>query len=186
MKQADETHPLAVTLRPHPPERRLIRSLARGEIAAHCSTCCCCCLHSVGSLAGAVAGSFFPREADPSRAQPTAKFRDDEIDGPHGEPSDRSAVRSTYWMVTLGGSVLTLMYGFVRLPDSIAGTLVMLAVFVPAIQLAASVLCLLFLWAIPELRRDARAWRRLGWITLGTGVGSAIGVLIMYIYAKSL
>ena len=182
MKQADETHPPAVMLRPHSPERRIIRSLARGEIAAHC--CTCCCLHSVGSLAGALAGSFFPREAHPSRAQPMAKLRDDEIGGPPGDAPDRSAVRSIYWMVTLGSTVLVSLYAVVQSQLSIEGPLFALAIFMPAIQLGASVLCLLFLAAIPELRRDARAWRRLGWIALGTIAGAATGILIMYIYAK--
>ena len=137
----------------------------------------------MGSLAGALAGSFFPREADPSRAQPTAKLRDDEIGGPPGEAPDRSAVRSIYWMVTLGAAVLVSLFAVAQSELSIEGPLFILAIYMPAIQLGASVLCLFFLSAIPDLSRDARAWRRLGWITLWTIVGAAVGLLAMVIYA---
>ena len=51
----------------------------------------------------------------------------------------------------------------------------------PFIQLGGSVLSALVIASVPDLRREARAWKRLGWITLGTILGCVLGIFIMYL-----
>jgi hypothetical protein len=170
MKPQDPVGPPRITLRPHPPERRLIRALARGEVAAQGFCCsCCCCLHSLGSLAGAAVGSFHPHEQpDPSGKPSSARLRDDEIEGPPGRGTERSAARS----------ILACMYAIARIGSQ---GLIALVVFLPAVLLGGSVLTACIFASIPEVRRDLAAWARLGWITLGTVVGGGMGLLVMYL-----
>ena len=188
MKPHDEGNAPIIMFRAHPPER-LVRSLARGHIAGACCCCCCCCLHSVGSLVGGAIGSFYPRETPASReTRPLAKLRDDELDGPPENDAARSPAKSLYWLVTLGGLVLASMLAMaVNGSEDILWSLpVVLAVFLPAIQLGASLLCVLIIGSIPELRQDPRAWKRLGFITLVDASSDALlGFLIMYVFAKA-
>jgi hypothetical protein len=186
MKSHDQGDAPTIGFRAHPPER-FVRSLARGHIAGACCCCCCCCLHSLGSLAGAAIGSFYPRVTPTAgEMQPSAKLRDDELDGPPGKVAARSPARSLYWLVTLGVSVLASTFVLVmsRQGDPWAAFWV-LAIFMPAIQLGASLLCALIFGGVLELRQDVRAWKRLGFITLWTIFGCILGFLIMYIIAKS-
>jgi hypothetical protein len=191
MKPKEPVDPPPITLRRHPPERRLIRALARGEVAAHCCTCCCC-LHSLGSLVGAVAGSFFPREHRDAGVKPSSdRLRDDEIDGPPEPAPGRAAggrdARSIYWWVALGASLLVCMcMTALAGPEGLPAGLFALALALPAVLLGGSVLAACFFAAIPEMRRDRAAWARLGWITLGTVVGGGLGLLFMYLYAVAI
>jgi hypothetical protein len=185
MKPHDDKTTRTIAFRAHPPER-LVRSLARGHIAGGCC-CCCCCLHSLGSLAGAVLGSFFPSERPSAGAMPaSAKLRDDELDGPARNAPARSAANTIYWLVTLGVLVLASMFAIARGGSFDAtSALFVLAIFLPALQLAASLISLLIFVSVPELRQDSRIWKRLGFVTLWSIGGCLLGLLIMYVIATS-
>jgi hypothetical protein len=132
-------------------------------------------LHSLGSLAGAAVGSFYPRD----RTTPMEKGRpitlgEDEIDEPVTRAPVRPSAKEIYWLATLGVAVLLSLI-WIRSSEALLG----LALFLPLIQLGGSVLCALLIAAHPDQRREARAWKRLGWITLGTVGGCVIGILIM-------
>jgi hypothetical protein len=185
MKTHEEEAMPRIVVRSHPPER-LVRSLARGHIAGACCCCCCCCLHSVGSLSGAAVGSFFPRNREaPGVLKPLDKLRDDEFDAPARAVPAGPWVGSIYWMATLAAIVVTSLWAMTRPSAGVTGTLVILATFMPAVQLGGSVLCLLIIGGNPQLCQDARAWKRLGSVTLGTIIGCLLGILIMYIYVNS-
>jgi hypothetical protein len=186
MKSHDEGDAPIIIFRAHPPER-LLRSLARGHIAGACCCCCCCCLHSLGSLAGAAIGSFYARNPpDSGTAKPFDKLRDVELDGPAREQPARFSVNALYWLVTFGGLVLVSMLAAIRYGSAdIWSILFVPALFLPAIQLGGSLLCMFIIGGTPELRRDIRAWKGLGWITAATIVGCLSGILIMYIYANA-
>jgi hypothetical protein len=180
MKPHDEGHASDIVVRAHAPER-LVRTLAGGHIAGAGCCCCCCCLHSVGSLTGAAIGSFYPRESpSPGDRRPSAKFQYDELDGPPREVASRSPTNSIYWLVTLGMSVLAFMFSMAgRGEADIRSAGVDLAVYIPAIQLGASLFCMLMFGGILELRRDSRVWKRLGFITLWSIVGCLLGYFAM-------
>jgi hypothetical protein len=182
MKTDEESRVPIVTFRAHPPERRL-RSLARGHIAGCCCCCCCCCcLHSLGSITGAIVGSFYPPPAPGETESPTAKLRDDELDGPARAVPAGPPGTSNYWLstlaVTAGAALVSLLvYGLGSLPGVLAG----LVVFLPLVQLGGSLLCALVIAVHPQLSRRAGAWERLGWITLGSVVGCVIGIVVMVV-----
>ena len=172
----------SITLRPHSPERRLVRALARGEVAACCACCsCCCCLHSIGALAGAVTCFVYPREAaDPGGKLPSAMLRDDELDGPMAAAPDRLPVPLIYMWSTFGVMVVWMLVAIVRLgPNGIPAGLGILIFFLPLVLLGGSALCALALACAPRLREEARAWKRLAWITFGILGGTLIGVILM-------
>jgi len=179
MKPHDDRNAPTIVFRAHRPER-LVRSLARGHIAGVCC-CCCCCLHSVGSLAGAVLGSFFPSEGPSAGAmQASAKLRDDELDGPVRTVPAAPAGTSIYWLSTLAvtvyASVISLLiYGAGAFPGVLGGLMILF----PLVQLGGSLLCAFVIAVHPRLHQRAAAWKRLGWITLGSVVGCAIGIVAM-------
>ena len=188
MKRKKEPNLPVVVVRPHPPER-LIRALARGEVAA-CCCCCCCCLHSVGGLAGAVVETFYPRGTSAVGGKPPlAKLRDDEIDGPWRAGPARPRVGRIYWISTLVASALTCLWavGFAQgVGTWLAACWLLLAIFWPAIQLAASILALLIVQSRPDLSGDRAALKRLGRITLAAILGAAIGMFVMVLMVISL
>ena len=51
--------------------------------------------------------------------------------------------------------------------------------FLPLVLLGGSVVCAIAIACASRLREDARAWKRLGWITVGILGGTLIGVLLM-------
>jgi hypothetical protein len=185
MNSEHEERRPAIAVRSHPPER-LIRSLARGEVAA-CCCCCCCCLHSLGGLAGAIAGTFYPSEAPAVVGKlPSAKLRDDEIDGPWRPAPARSGAGRIYWMSTLGVSALLCLWvaAMVReTKDWLGASLFLLAIFLPVIQLIGSLVALPIVWSQPDPSSDRAALKRLGRITLSAFVGAAIGMLLMVLLA---
>ncbi len=140
-------------------------------------------MHSLGSLAGAAVGSFYLRQGQlPTEKATPEKLRDDELDGPAWEVPDRSSVRSIYWLVTLGVFVLASLVAIVMNgSNNFGAAVVFIALFVPALQLGGSLICSMILVGTPSLVRDVNAWKRLGWITLGTVVGCLSGLLIMYL-----
>lgn len=183
MKPANQSRPSATVVRPHPPER-LVRALARGEVAASCGCCCCCCcLHSAGGLAGAFVGSFYPAGMRDVRrkATPPVGLRDDELGGPTAAAPARPGllVPTIFWRST---AVLTLL-GIIALSLGGGQVLVlgvsMVVMGFPAVLLCSSVVSAIILAARPSVRRDTRRWKQLGWITLGTVVGTLIGGAVM-------
>lgn len=180
MRRANEP-PQEVTVRRHPPER-LIRAMARGEVAqAGCSCCCCCCLHSLGGLVGAALYSpSGDPPASPDKPKPTAGLADDELDRPVGPPTAPPRAPSIFWSTTAALAIL----GFVIPPviwerSGPSLGLSALILGLPAFLLGGSVITALVIIAIPSLSGDAREWKRLGRITLGNIVGTLIGIGLM-------
>jgi hypothetical protein len=144
----------------------------------------------VGGLAGAVVETFYPREASAAGCKPpSAKLRDDEIDGPWRAVPAGTGVGRIYWISTLVASALTCLcaVGFAQgVGTWLAACWLLLAIFWPAIQLAASILALLIVQSRPDLSGDRAALKRLGRITLAAILGAAIGMFVMVLMAISL
>jgi hypothetical protein len=169
-------------LRAHPPERRL-RALARGEVAACCCTSsCCCCLHSVGSLAGAVIGSFYRRSmpALPGKEASSDGLRDDELGGPGAATPAGASAAPIYWWSTTAAMAIVLLVSMARYgPEGFPFGLGVVIFFLPLVLLGGSALCALAIAAHPDLQRDVGALKRLGWITLGIVAGALLGGFCM-------
>jgi hypothetical protein len=188
MKRKNEPDLPAVVLKSHPPER-LIRAMARGEVAACCccgACCSCCCLHSLASLAGAVVGTYHPadRPGPGAKKAPPAGLRDDELDEPAdaalAELRPRLVVTPIFWRTAAALAVLTILvlptaWAELNLPFGI----LMLILFLPGVLLCGSAISALVIAGHPTLRGDIREWKRLGWITLGIVAGALVGVLLM-------
>ena len=186
MKPHGEIPAPPITLRAHPPERRrrpLAAPFDQGYAFAGCTSCCCCCLHSLGGLAGAAVGSFYPRDPPAPGGTPAPpKLVDDEIDASAREIPAKPPINSIYWSATLVVAVLVTLVAMAK--QGLGGiwlALSILALFLPAVQLGGSLLCALVLAYAPGLRQEPRAWRRLGWITVGTVAGCLVGILIMWV-----
>jgi hypothetical protein len=160
-----------VRLTVHPPERRRRSTILA---AAACSCCCCCCLHSVGGLAGALRGGFGGRRPPQEGLSPEEAQRDAQV----VRGAERRAIKA-YWWSTLIVVGISLGAGAVEsgIGEAWVGALV-LAMALPAGQLVASVLTLIYLNVFPPERKDA-ALRRLGRITLMAFLWGLVGGLIM-------
>jgi hypothetical protein len=184
MKRANAPPPPAIVVRPHPPER-LVRAAARGEVLSAGFCCsCCCCLHSLGSLAGAVAGSFYPPDppAAMGKAPPPAGLCDDELDRPADTmpARPRPVASRIFWWSTVALSVPWVLFWCLLTihDDAVFRVLITFGVWPVALP-CASVVSAIVLAARPSVRRDTREWKRLGWITLGTVAGALIGWSLM-------
>lgn len=187
MKRADEAKRPAILLRSHPPER-LLRSLARGEVAACCGCCCCCCcLHSLGGLAGAVAGTFYPADAPASQGRkeaPPAGLRDDELDRPVAvmPAGPRPVVTRIFWGASAALAVVTIVVpGVMQVEGGPAVGIALLIFGLPLLLLAGSVVAAMVVAGMADPTEKSREWKRLGWITLGTIVGTLIGVGMLWL-----
>lgn len=155
------------TLVAHPPERAR-RSTAL--LSAGCCCCCCCCIHSLGSLAGALYGM---------RGAPPPEERE-------RREADRLAVRC-YWWSLLGIAVLAAIGGLIENrggADSLGVAAIVAAVFLPAGQLGASALALIYINVFPPAQKIV-SLRRLGRITLFSFVWGLIGAALTWILAVS-
>lgn len=157
---------MGVSIERHPAERG-----SRGSAVApagQCCCCCCCCLHSLGGVIGAV--SAFPRKPPTEIPQAT-------IDGASRPRSD-SALKH-YWitLLLLCAFVVAWNLGIERHPDTMEGVFI-IALVLPAIQLAASVVAALVIGFSKRPGRDQRL-RHLGRITLRGLIGAVIGTLMM-------
>ena len=140
----------------HPAERQVAAAVA-GSPCCSCCCCCSCCLHSLGGVVGASVGS----------GQALVKTRD----------RDRAAFGvSVYWGVfALLSVAATLVVAYTSEPFVAFIALVLLA---PVLQLAASLVTLLVV-AVAPLANKGAAYAAVGWITLWSFVGAAIGLAVM-------
>jgi hypothetical protein len=136
----------------------------------------------LGSLAGAAVGSVFPRDRPPPARKPgPVVLRAGEV----GESEERVAIKrwvnAIYWSATIVVAVLGMWVGDVHLQKTKGGIgfLAFTLFFgLPALQLGGNLASAGVIALVLGLRREPRAWRRLGWITLGTVVGGLIGILL--------
>jgi len=146
-----------------------------------CCCCCCCCLHSLGGLIGAAVASIPRKDTAWSDRWPPAddsELRAGRIDDVRRTEfqSDRprtglSAVGLYWLLVVVLSAAMPLwaaLFASVR-ANEIVISLVILALVLPGIQLAASVIaCLLVVCFYSD-----KVWslRALGWITLWSVLG---------------
>jgi hypothetical protein len=134
----------------HEPERR---HGGGGHVYCGCC-CCCCCLHSVGGLIGGAAA--------------TAKCR---------WPSDVSSLWC-YWI-----SLVVLIAGVVLFSSASDGGgmgVIGALILTPFLQLGASVVTLIWIGIRGAAPGDKAAQLQiLGWITLWSFLGAAVGVALM-------
>ena len=170
--------PQNVEFTAHPPERgrRSTTLLSPG-----CCCCCCCCFQSLGSLAGAIYGmrgtigspmpGLPPEEAERVQAELKA--------------ANKYAIK-LYWISLLIVAIITTLVTITENLREGAAALaiagIVIAFFLPAGQLAASVLALIYINVFPPARKP-ECLRRLGRITLysfGWGlIGSALTALLL-------
>jgi hypothetical protein len=184
MRTKSQERTAVITLQAHPPERRRRRSTELlSQLNGCCCCCCCCCLHSLGSLVGAAwAGASESRASAADANQSLIKFPDDEIGGWAQNPLVRIPVNRIYWslVVSVLGLVLLYLMAQPQPIPSLEGYLLVLAIFLPLVQLGASVLSAFVIACFsPDRYQKGRAWVVLGWITAGTFIGAVIGSLIM-------
>lgn len=184
----------SIRLTAHPPERRRRSSVIAAQ--ACCCCCCCCCLHTIGGLIGALVGSLVRIAPTPREIDPDAEFpfrRDEEL------PTFVLPASAVYWALfslaaglTWGGIVLTFMSptappggGPAPPPPPVGGVMIGAGVGVvmllPVVQLGASLLAVIVVALLPRsVSPDRRAAVvRIGWITLWSFVGTAVGTLLM-------
>jgi hypothetical protein len=140
----------------HPAERQVVAAVA-GSPCCSCCCCCCCCLHSIGGIVGASIGS----------GQSLVKTHD----------RDKAAFAiSVYWgAFALVAVVSTLVIVVMSEPIVAFLTLIL---FTPVIQLMASAVALLVV-AVAPLQNKGSGYAAIGWITLWSFSGSAVGLVIM-------
>lgn len=159
-------------------ERQLPERGARGARGAHgtaaapagqCCCCCCCCLHSVGGAVGAL--SARARPVDP-------QIPISAIDGRTLEP--RHSASGLYWALTaiMAGVLGAYFVAFENHKVDTFTVALMIAIFLPAIQLAASIVSAIVILRSRRVGKEERL-RHLGKITLRAFLGALIGLLIM-------
>jgi hypothetical protein len=183
MKPKSQERACVITLQAHPPERRRRRSTELlSQLNGCCCCCCCCCLHSLGSLVGAAwASASASRDSAAGANQSLIKYPDDEIGGRVQEPPFQILVNRIYWGLVVAISGLVLLYLMAKAqPTPNPLDLIVLAVFLPLVQLGASVLTAFVIACFSSDRyQKGRAWAVLGRITAWTLIGAVIGSLIM-------
>ena len=83
-----------------------------------------------------------------------------------------------YWLIVLLLTPIACALAALRAGDLLSAVLMILCLMFPAVQLLASVLAasLVFMW--PPYDRMER-WRVIGWITIWTVLGTALGFVVM-------
>jgi hypothetical protein len=157
-----------VTFERLPPERRIAAPSAAS--AGSCCCCCCCCLHTIGSLVGALTA----KGPKPPETVPTAVVGTD-----RAEPNYR--VTKEYWATVLILATVALpLYAFSqggRLEEPLEWLFVY-AIFLPAVQIVASVVVALRNTWSKRPGKDERL-RHLGSITARAFIGGILGILAM-------
>jgi streptolysin S family bacteriocin protoxin len=165
-------HNPAILIEKHLPERRQPK-----VVTAHCGCCCCCCccLHSVGGLVGAALGSVPVPSLDDGYY-----IEDENNPGQYklirvpGKKTSNSAV-GLYWGLF---GILCAIAALVPFGNGGGGGLLLAVMVLPGIQLTASFAALL---AIAFRGGTRPEYLQIGKITLGTILGTVIGVGIMYL-----
>jgi hypothetical protein len=168
----------------HPPERRRSRT-----VTTHCGCCCCCCccLHTIGGLIGAAICSAVARK--PAAGSATQEYYDRAFPAP--QPASRSAFSPAflYWVILvilIQAVFLISCAGFSHgpfNPESLEGVgagLMILAIFLPLVQIVASVLAIIAAAITDTEHAAARIWV-VAKITFGSLIGTAIGIGIMFL-----
>jgi hypothetical protein len=134
----------------------------------------------VGAVWGSVEAS---RGSTADSGEPPIKFLDDEIDGGAKAAPDGMPVAGIYWGSVMAVAILVslVFMGAGPRDAGLPGTLVVLAILLPLVQLGASLLSALVMACYPSQYQEVRAWASLGRITAWTLVGAVIGCLVMYI-----
>jgi hypothetical protein len=168
------TLPATIRVTTHPPERGQTGSPV--ILPCGCCCCCCCCLHSLGGIIGGIVGTTLPVAPAPRPVDPDFPFpfRRDEFD----EGSPVLPMGLLYWLLVGLGILVAVAVGAwssghqrIRPDDLLVGAVVAL-IFLPAVQLAASLVALVAVLFYPDKRAAAV---RLGKITLWSFVGAIIG-----------
>lgn len=175
MSSSPQCHRPGDPIQKHPPERR--KRKKDYVVLYSCCCCCCCCLHTIGSAIGAaLGGNYSPAQDQPASAE--RKY-----------PSSQALYWSSLLVVgvlfLLIGGVLTLLQtpgdyvteALFNLGAIGLGSLIILG---PLWLLAASVVTAIRIAARQDLPHRAEYWKSLGWITLGSVLGTAAGIAIMY------
>jgi hypothetical protein len=161
---------VAITIERKPSERGT-SSLAAAP-AGQCCCCCCCCLHTVGSVIGAVT------------AKPDLK-----IEGPlpvataeKATLEQKNSAAGLYWAIVsiATGLIISYFAGIEHDNVRFEDVLLMIALFLPGAQLAASVVAAIMISSSKRIGKEARL-RHLGRITLRAFLGTVIGILIMLV-----
>ena len=85
-----------------------------------------------------------------------------------------------YWLLMFGVMVVVLLVAMVRFDrDGIPAGLGILVFFLPLVLLGGAVPCAIAIACASLMRGEARAWKRLGCITVGILGGTLIGVILM-------
>lgn len=152
--------PNEITVQVHPPERGRPPAVVA---PCCCCCCCCCCLHSVGGIVGAAIPSVM---------------------------TTGRAGAGAYWLTLAVVTALGLMAGalsFLSMDSSgewMGGAVieaVVLLLVMPGVQLAAAVIALGVVGLGPSewFRDRAACLAAVGKITLGTVVGTVVGLVVM-------
>lgn len=155
----------------HAPER----GRRSTTLMAHGCCCCCCCLHSIGGIAGAVWGGVRRNAPDPDTLTTQAR-----VDEEEGLKAARRLTIRAYWLILTLIAFVSIAIGVVANPsESVIGAIIV-ALLLPAGQLLASIITLVFL-AVKNPPRKDDSLRVLGRITLFAFLGGVIGVVGMVV-----
>lgn len=154
----------AIALSRVPPERR--ERAAEAAPAGGCCCCCCCCLHTIGGIYGAATAKapvYEPPAIPPAGMEP-------------GKLVPRLSAAAPYWisvLLTCGA-----FWALLMTEEPPAAVLILIAVFGPLLQMAASLVsaCAIALSRTPGRRER---FRHLSQITLRSFLGALIGAAIM-------
>jgi hypothetical protein len=165
---ADANRPGEVDIVAHPPERRR-RSTTLA--AAGCCCCCCCCVHTFGGVAGAILGARRKGVPLPETLTTEAAIREEA----EKKQAQRYAIK-TYWLsVTIVALLTCIVCMAVDPREAFWGPLIV-AGFLPAGQLLASLLALLYIHFVPPARRED-SMKRIKRMTLFAFLGALLGCL---------
>jgi hypothetical protein len=178
----------------HPPERGRSET-SDPSCSGACCCCCCCCLHTLGGLIGALTYSLNATAQHKALNQEELDFDDDSnemeaLSGGQKKFGSNSgiSVNAIYWLsllaLTVCGLVLGLLLGMqnnngAALNNSLIGTACVIVMVLPGVQfLALGVSLLVVAHGGGRGEYQAKA-RQLGRITLGTTIGTVVGLCIM-------
>lgn len=205
-KAENRSNTFSVQLEAHPPERKS-RSVVVGGVCCSTCCCCCCCLHSVGGLIGSAiisgialkskpplpfstmqnqAMSPYQKQAYPMQPPPAYPMQPVPPAYPmqpaypanynsivRGYQSSTRIAVGLYWLILLPSTAIAAL---------LAGeiSLILVAVFLPAIQIALGLVMLILVNIMPLADRSA-ATKAIAKILAGTFIGTIAGIAILSI-----